>query len=58
MTPLLEQVYAPSDFRRQGHALVDQLADYLEACSTLPANPLVAPENLLATFRSLSLIHI
>ncbi|WP_273445065.1 pyridoxal phosphate-dependent decarboxylase family protein [Neolewinella agarilytica] len=53
MTPLLEQVYAPGDFRRQGHALVDQLADYLEACPTLPANPLVAPEDLLSTFRSL-----
>lgn len=53
MTPLLEQVYASGDFRRQGHALVDRLADYLEACPTLPANPLVAPEDLLATFRAL-----
>lgn len=53
MTPLLEQVYDPSDFRRQGHALVDRLANYLEACPTLPANPLVEPEDLLTTFRTL-----
>ncbi|PHN02960.1 pyridoxal phosphate-dependent decarboxylase family protein [Flavilitoribacter nigricans] len=31
MTELLNQAYAADTFRRQGHALIDQLADYLEA---------------------------
>jgi len=53
MTPLLQRVYAPDEFRRQGHALVDRLADYLEACPTLPGNPYREQEDLLATFRTL-----
>ena len=53
MTPLLEQAYSPTEFRRQGHALIDQLADYLEGVGQMPANPYADPEESLAYFRQL-----
>ena len=53
MTPLLEQAYSPGEFRQQGHALIDQLADYLEGVQRMPANPYANPEESLAYFRQL-----
>jgi len=53
MTDLLHRAYQPAEFRREGHVLVDQLADYLEQAPTLKANPVADPEELLAVFRPL-----
>lgn len=41
MTQLLENAFNPEIFRKNGHELVDQLADYLNACKNKDAlNPL------------------
>ncbi len=53
MTSLLQSVYDPSSFRAQGHALVDQLADYLEQAPSLPANPAVPPEQMLSLYANM-----
>ena len=53
MTPLLEQAYSPTDFRQRGHALIDQLADYLEGVQRMPANPYSDPDESLACYRQL-----
>ncbi len=53
MTELLQQAYSPAAFRQQGHALIDQLADYLEGVEKLPANPYATPEESVAEFRQL-----
>ena len=53
MTSRLKQAYSPAEFRRQGHALIDQLADYLEGVGQMPANPYADPEESLAYFRQL-----
>jgi len=45
----LRSAYDPERFRRDGHALVDQVADYLRAATagTLPVLPWVEPETAL-----------
>ncbi len=53
MTELLTRAYSPGGFRKQGHALVDQLADYLENVTQLPANPFATPEESLEHYRGL-----
>ena len=53
MTDLLKRAYAPDNFRRQGHALIDRLADYLEHVTDLPANPYTPPEELYAHYQQL-----
>ncbi len=53
MTELLERAYSPDDFRRKGHALIDQLADYLERVGDTPANPYATPDESVAEFRQL-----
>ncbi|NJB86390.1 L-2,4-diaminobutyrate decarboxylase [Lewinella marina] len=53
MSDLLTRAYAPAEFRRQGHALIDQLADYLERVDDYPANPYATPEESLEEFRAL-----
>lgn len=55
MTPLLVQAYDPATFRQQGHALIDQLADYLERDQQggpHPVLPWLAPEALLADWEA------
>ena len=53
MTQLLRRAYDPATFRTEGHALIDQLADYLEGVTDHPANPYATPEQSLAVFRAL-----
>ncbi|WP_116109113.1 pyridoxal phosphate-dependent decarboxylase family protein [Lewinella sp. IMCC34191] len=53
MTELLTRAYSPGGFRKQGHALIDQLADYLEDVNRLPANPYATPEESLERFRQI-----
>ncbi|WP_420461293.1 pyridoxal phosphate-dependent decarboxylase family protein [Neolewinella sp.] len=53
MTELLRRAYSPATFRTEGHALIDQLADYLEGVTDYPANPYATPEQSLAVFREL-----
>jgi L-2,4-diaminobutyrate decarboxylase len=51
----LDTVYSPSDFRKQGHDLVNLLADYLEkAQSATPEKtiPFVAPEDNVAFWQA------
>jgi aromatic-L-amino-acid decarboxylase len=38
----------PEEFRKQGHALVDWIVDYLEGVETLPVAPPVQPGDVLA----------
>lgn len=49
----LKQLYDPATFRRQGHTLVDQLADYLETAPETDANPHAEPGDLLEAYRAL-----
>ena len=53
MTELLRRAYDPAAFREQAHALVDQLADYLERVEDYPSNPYATPEESLAVYREL-----
>ncbi|CAH0999422.1 L-2,4-diaminobutyrate decarboxylase [Neolewinella maritima] len=53
MTELLRRAYDPASFRTQGHALIDQLADYLEGVTDHPANPYATPQDSLSVWRSL-----
>ncbi|THH40566.1 pyridoxal phosphate-dependent decarboxylase family protein [Neolewinella litorea] len=53
MSDLLARAYSPAEFRRHGHALIDQLADYLENVERYPANPYATPEESLEEFRAL-----
>ena len=53
MTELLRRAYSPATFRTEGHALIDQLADYLEGVTDYSANPYATPEQSLAVFREL-----
>lgn len=53
MTELLKRAYDPENFRQQGHALIDRLADYLENVAALPANPYAEPDELLQQYRQL-----
>ncbi len=53
MTELLRRAYDPATFRTEGHALIDQLADYLEGVTDYPANPYATPAQSLAVFREL-----
>lgn len=53
MTDLLKQAYSPEIFRRQGHALIERLAVYLEGVSKAPANPHATPDESLQVFAEL-----
>ncbi|MBB4079215.1 L-2,4-diaminobutyrate decarboxylase [Lewinella aquimaris] len=53
MTDLLARAYDPEEFRKQGHALIDRLADYLGTVESYPANPYETPDASLAAFRKL-----
>jgi L-2,4-diaminobutyrate decarboxylase len=50
ISPLLEDAFNPESFRKQGHQLVDQLADYLKTCrdnpGDLPALPWKSPQEM------------
>jgi len=54
-TDLLQQAYDPSSFRKEGHRLVDLLADYLETAqkggSDLPVMPSYEPDALHEEYR-------
>ena len=50
---LLARAYDPEEFRREGHALVDRLADYLGNVREHPANPYATPDESLGEFRDL-----
>ena len=47
----LEQLYSPESFRKLGHVLIDQLADYLNAVPEANANPQHQPEEMLDGYR-------
>ena len=47
-----DQAFDPSNFRKQGHAVVDQLADYLENINDKPVLPWVEPEQRVALWKS------
>ncbi|WP_044103758.1 pyridoxal phosphate-dependent decarboxylase family protein [Neolewinella persica] len=49
----LTQLYDPATFRRQGHSLVDLLADYLKSTPEAVANPHAEPGDMLEGFRTL-----
>jgi|APTNR8051073442_1049403.scaffolds.fasta_scaffold02982_3 L-2,4-diaminobutyrate decarboxylase len=55
MNDLLQQAYDPEGFRRQGHALIDVLADYLRAMQQPAGQPAIAyrpPAETLAEWAS------
>ncbi|MCU0450422.1 MAG: aminotransferase class V-fold PLP-dependent enzyme [Bernardetiaceae bacterium] len=54
MTPLLQQAFSAHHFRQQGHALIDQLADYLQAAQdqALPTLPWCPPPQMLAHWQA------
>jgi L-2,4-diaminobutyrate decarboxylase len=54
MTPLLQQAFSADQFRQQGHALIDQLADYLQAAQNgqMPALPWCPPDQMLARWQA------
>jgi L-2,4-diaminobutyrate decarboxylase len=55
MTPLLERALDPETFRQQGHALIDQLADFLQqSASASPGQvqPWQPPEAMLAVWQA------
>ncbi len=47
----LEQLYDSESFRKLGHSLIDQLADYLSTASEADANPRHEPEIMLDGYR-------
>jgi L-2,4-diaminobutyrate decarboxylase len=47
----LTDLYSPENFRSTGHALVDQLADYLDNVPTTDANPHAEPAAMLDDYR-------
>ncbi|MFT4751687.1 MAG: L-2,4-diaminobutyrate decarboxylase [Neolewinella sp.] len=47
----LTDLYSVENFRSTGHALVDQLADYLESTPSADANPHAEPEDMLEDYR-------
>lgn len=49
----LTQLYDPATFRRQGHSLVDRLADYLKSTPEVVANPYAEPSGTLEEYRTL-----
>lgn len=55
MNPLLTEAYSPDSFRQMGHALIDQLADYLTAVTTRQmdqAIPYHSPDDELAYWQA------
>lgn len=55
MTDLLQQAYDPESFRKQGHQLIDQLADYLENMQKEPGMavlPWQLPEDHLYSWQT------
>lgn len=54
MSQLLKNAYDPESFRKHGHELVDQLADYLNACTeeNVRTLPWKEPEDLLREWES------
>lgn len=49
----LKNLYSPENFRANGHALIDQLADYLESTPSADANPHAAPAEMLEDYRQI-----
>lgn len=49
----LTNLYSAENFRSTGHALVDQLADYLESASGADANPHAEPATMLEDYRQM-----
>lgn len=55
MNAILNQAYSPDAFRRMGHALIDQLADYLEGVTTRQTErviPYQTPDEAYAFWRA------
>jgi L-2,4-diaminobutyrate decarboxylase len=56
ISPLLEAAFNPETFRRQGHKMVDQLADYLQSCRShepgFPAIPWKSPVDMEAFWKT------
>jgi len=56
MTHLLEDAYDPESFRKNGHQLVDLLADYLKGArsdSNLRVLPWKSPEDMVVKWKTL-----
>lgn len=49
----LRDLYDANSFRSTGHALIDQLADYLEGAADVDANPRHDPEAMLDGYRGM-----